>query len=240
MKTRYPTLYKHVAARFTPGEEFGLHLTVGVALMLACAWAFGTIAAEVLEQSEVTVLDAWIANWFHQHKEGPWTPFMLVITHWHRPAGVLVMAVVFGAWLYRRGAHYWLATLVLAVPGGMLLNILLKYSFQRARPSFAEPLVTLTTYSFPSGHASGATFFYGLLAAYILCTSTSWPARIWAVAVAVVMVALVAFSRVYLGAHYLTDVIAAVVEGVAWLAICITGMSTLRRRHAARLRGAPD
>ena len=231
MKNRYPTLYKHVAARFTPGQEFGLHLTVGVALMLACAWLFGAIASEVLAQSSVTVLDAWLANWFHQHADSPWTPFMLVITHWHRPAGVLVMAVVFGAWLYRRGAHYWLGALVLAVPGGMILNILLKYSFQRARPSFTDPLVTLTTYSFPSGHTSGATFFYGLLAAYILCTSTSRGTRVFVLALAVVMVGLVAVSRVYLGAHYLTDVIAAVVEGVAWLSICITAMSTLRRRH---------
>lgn len=236
MKNRFPTLYKHIAARFTPGEQFGLHLTAGVLVMLGAVWLFARIALEVLAPSDVTAFDTHLANWFYQHKDSPWTPFMLFITHWHRPAGVLVMAALFGVWLYRQRAWYWLGALMLSVPGGMMLNILLKYTFQRARPSFDDPLVTLATYSFPSGHASGATFFYGMLAAYLVCTCERWSLRIAALALACAMVALVAFTRVYLGAHYVSDVAAAVAEGLAWLSICITAMSTLRRRHAAQAK----
>jgi membrane-associated phospholipid phosphatase len=234
MKERFPRLYRHLAARFTPGEQFGLHLTVGIILMLFAVWVFGSIADEVIEQEELTVLDTHLANWFHQHKASVWTPIMLFITNWHDMLGVSLMTVVLLTYLARQRARYWQAAVLLSVPGGMLLNVLLKYTFQRARPSFDEPLVTLTTYSFPSGHTVAATVFYGVLACYLVCVCHSWRVRVAVVAVAGTMVALVALSRVYLGAHYLSDVMAAVAVGAAWVTICITAMSTLRRRREVR------
>jgi membrane-associated phospholipid phosphatase len=95
---------------------------------------------------------------------------MLFVTHWHQQAGILLMTLLLALHLRARRASYWLLALMLAVPGGMLLNVLLKYTFQRARPRFDEPLLTLASYSFPSGHTSGAMLFYGLLAAYLVCT----------------------------------------------------------------------
>lgn len=223
---------KWVAARLTPGEETGLHLTAGVLLMLLMGWAFAEIADEVLEGEELTLLDAQLAAWVFQNHH-PWvTDFMFLITHWHSPVGVLAMTAILGAWIWRRRERYWLAALLLSVPVGMLLNVLLKYLFQRPRPQFDEPLLTLATYSFPSGHASGAMLFYGFLVAYLVRSTHN--RRGWALAAALagLMVLLVAASRVYLGAHYLSDVLAAIAEGCLWLTICITSVSTLRRRRA--------
>ena len=83
----------------------------------------------------------------------------------------------------------------------------------------------------------GATMLYGVLGAY-LAWNVGWHGRRWKLGAAVVaaaatMIVLVALSRVYLGAHYLSDVLAAMVEGCGWLAICITASATLRRRRAA-------
>lgn len=234
MKTYFPRLHHHLAARFTRGETYGLHMTVGALLMAGAAWLFGAIAAEVVAQSDIVKLDLALAQWFHAHKHSAWTPFMLFITHWHQQAGILIMAALLALLLYRRKAHYWLATVLLTVPGGMLLNVLLKYSFQRARPVFDEPLVTLATYSFPSGHASGATLFYGVLAAWLACAHRSGGRLALVVLGAGFMVVLVALSRVYLGAHYLSDVLAAIAFGCGWLAVCITAMSTLRRSREHR------
>jgi undecaprenyl-diphosphatase len=144
------------------------------------------------------------------------------------------MAALLALWFWRRGAHYWLVACLVAVPGGMLLNVALKHVFRRARPSFDDPLLTLATYSFPSGHTAAATVFYGLLACYLVRRLPGWGGRALAVAAAVFMVALVALSRMVLGAHYLSDVLAATAEGAAWLAICITSVATLHRRRLAR------
>jgi membrane-associated phospholipid phosphatase len=154
---------------------------------------------------------------------------MLFVTHWHQQAGILLMTLLLALHLRARRANYWLLALMLAVPGGMLLNVLLKYTFQRARPRFDEPLLTLASYSFPSGHTSGAMLFYGLLAAYLVCTLPRPGARAAVLGLATLMVALVALSRVYLGVHYLSDVLAGIAFGGAWFAVCITVISTLRR-----------
>ncbi len=71
------------------------------------------------------------------------------------------MTLVVGLLLYRRSQYEWLRLLISSVPGGMLLNVALKQVFHRARPQFDDPLVTLGSYSFPSGHTTAATLLYG-------------------------------------------------------------------------------
>lgn len=235
LKNALPRLQRFAAARLSPEGEFGLHLSVGVMLLVLAALAFGEVAEEVVD-GDALPLDIALANWLHAHAHasGWLTDAMMFVTHWHSVGGVLAMVTLLACWLYARRAGYWLLALLLTVPGGMLLNVLLKISFQRARPSFEQPLLTLSTYSFPSGHAVAATLLYGFLAAYLTRHARTWTQRTVVALVACLMVALVAASRMYLGAHYLTDILAAVAEGCAWLAVCITGVSTLRRRRQAR------
>ena len=236
----FERLHRWIAARLTPGEETGLHLTAGIFLMLATGWAFASIADGVVRGDSIVRLDHRVAQWM-QARHADWlTGFMFFITEWHGLAGVLAMTALVGFWFWRRDAHYWLATLLLAVPGGLVLNVLLKYAFQRTRPKLDDPLLTLITYSFPSGHASAATLFYGLLAAYLVRTERSRLVWLLAVAGAVAMVVLVSVSRVYLGVHYFSDVVAAVAEGGLWLTICITTISTLRRRRERLAQPLPS
>lgn len=236
----FERLHRWIAARLTPGEETGLHLTAGVLLMLVTGWAFASIADGVVRGSSIVRLDHEVSRWIQANHADWLTRFMFFITEWHGMAGVLSMTALVGLWFWRRRAHYWLATLMLAVPGGMVLNILLKLAFQRARPKVDEPLLTLITYSFPSGHASAATLFYGLLAAYLVRTESSRLVWLLAVAGAASMVVLVSSSRVYLGVHYFSDVVAAIAEGGLWLTICITTISTLRRRRERLASALPS
>jgi undecaprenyl-diphosphatase len=237
LKTSFPRLQSFAAARLAPDGTFGLHLTVGIALMVLAAWVFGEIAEDVVAGARITVLDLQLARWFHFHASAGLTRFMLLLAYWHSVAGTLVMAALIGAWWRRRHERDWLLALAAAVPGGLVLNVLLKYAFHRARPHFDDPLLVLPTYSFPSGHTVAATLVYGLLACYAVRHVRSMRARVAAVALACLMVGLVGLSRIYLGVHYLSDVLAAAAEGCAWLAVCVTAMSTLRRRRAAG-RGA--
>jgi len=229
-------LRRFAAARFSPEGTTGLHLTIGVAVLVLTAWLFGVIAGEVIEGGPIIAVDLQVANWLHAHAHAApgLTRAMLFVTHWNSVAGVLAMSALLGCMLFRRRLDYWLLALALIVPGGMAVNILMKFAFARARPVFDEPLVVLHTYSFPSGHASGATLFYGFLACLLVRHIASNGKRAAIIFAAALMVAAVCFSRVYLGAHYMTDVIAGVAEGLAWLAICIPAMTSLRRRREAR------
>ncbi len=225
---------RFIEARLSPGGEFGLHLSAGLALLVAAAAVFGDLAEDVMGKEAITVLDMQVAHWFHAHAFEPLTSFMLGVSLLHTGAGMVGLVAALGWYFWRVQARYWLLALLVSVPSGALLNVALKYHFQRVRPAFEEPLVSLVTYSFPSGHTSAATLFYGLLASYLVIARPHWRVRLSTAVGCALMVWLVALSRVYLGAHYLSDVLAAMAESVAWLAVCITAISTLRRRREAR------
>jgi undecaprenyl-diphosphatase len=144
------------------------------------------------------------------------------------------MSVVFGLVLARLRERYWILTLALAVGGGLLLNVLLKYAYERARPQFDDPLLSLTSYSFPSGHTAGAVLFYGTLAAFLISRVYDRRWRVAFVSVAIVMAVLVAFSRMYLGAHYFSDVLAAACSSAAWLVLCLCLVHSLVQRKMVR------
>jgi membrane-associated phospholipid phosphatase len=221
---RYAAMSTFVRARFAPGM-LGLHMTMGATLIIAAVFAFGSIAEEVMEAARITVLDLKISNWFHAHGTPLATTCMMLITNMNGVAGVSVLSCLFAAWLYHKKSWHWLLALFIAVPGGMLLNVALKYAFHRTRPSFDDPLLILTTYSFPSGHTSGATLFYGMLAAYLISSLRGVATRTLICVMAIVMVLLVGLSRIYLGAHYFSDVLAAVAVGSAWLALTLTAVA---------------
>jgi undecaprenyl-diphosphatase len=156
---------------------------------------------------------------------------MIVVSFVGAPSTLSSVTLVIVFVLVRRlrygDALAW-ATVVL---GGNLLNICLKHVVHRGRPVFEDPMLTLPTYSFPSGHAMGATVFYGLLAIYAANNTKERFARRATIAAAAVMIALVCFSRVYLGLHFVSDVAAGVAEGVAWSAGSLALLQHVRARR---------
>lgn len=177
------------------------------------------------------MIDLPLSAWFHANRDPAVTQFMLLISHWHSTAGVLLMSAVLGIGLSRSHRPWWLLALALSVPGGMLVNFGVKHLVQRARPQFDEPLLTLGSYSFPSGHTAGAALFYGFLTVLVFAHPG---ARRWRPAMAatgVLLVLLVGLSRIYLGVHYFTDVVAAITLAALWLGLCLSGVQALWRRR---------
>ena len=234
------SLPDHLRARLSAEGYFGLQLLSGAAAIVGAALVFGYLATNIGDGAPLTLFDARVALWFHAHALPPLTEAMLAVSLVNGYGGILVLSAMFAIVLARQRQWAWVAFTLVAVPGGMVLNVLVKLAFARQRPSFDDPLVVLSTYSFPSGHTVSSTLFYGTLAAFLMPRARNW-ARPWLLLAAVAIVMLVAFSRVYLGAHYVTDVVAGFVEGVAWLACCMVAWSTYRwrsLRHAARAAAA--
>lgn len=227
-------LIHFVKVHLSPQNYLALRLGGGALLMIVASWIFGEIAFDVITGEPLVVMDVRIAMWFHEHAHPKITQVLMVITQLHGIAGIGVFSLITAGFLIWKKYWYWLLALAVAVPGGLFLNALLKFAYQRARPSFEDPLLTLSTYSFPSGHTAGTTLFYGLLAALIVARVPAWHWRIASVVIALVMIAVVGLSRMYLGVHYFSDVIAAIAVSVAWLALCLTSVDELRRRRAGR------
>lgn len=195
-------------------------LAAGVLFALAAS-VFAALAWSISANSWTVPMDEACVRWLHSHVTGTGTAAMALVSRLHSPGMIGVWSAVFAAALARRRERRWIVTLGLAVGGGMLLNDALKLAFHRARPRFEDSLDVLGSYSFPSGHTADSTLFYGVLAAYLFARYVHRAARVAVVAGAVLAVAAVAFSRVYLGAHYPSDVIAASCTSVMWLVLCL-------------------
>jgi membrane-associated phospholipid phosphatase len=183
--------------------------------------------------------DQGLATWFHAHL----TPLFVTIlralcepgsSEWVGVA--LFLGGLFFAW-----KRWWpsLATLIIAVPGGMLLNELVKLLIHRQRPFVDGPFVDWSGYSFASGHTIGATLLYGQILLFLIPVLKSRRWRSLAVFAAAALVVLVGFSRIALGAHYLTDVLAAMFFGSLWLAFCFFALKPLHG-NASRRALTPD
>src|SRR5471032_1846473 len=204
---------------------------LGLSVLLGAIIAFGAIALQVAQHGPLTALDLQIAQSLHRQTAEPAIGWMRLVSLLHTPGATALLALPLAAYFWFRKEYGWLWLVAVCVPGGMLLNELIKLVFQRARPLLAQALVTLTSYSFPSGHTAAATVLYGLAACYAMTRMRRAGPRAAALLVALTMVALVGFSRIYLGAHYLSDVLAGCAESCAWLALCVVAGAALRRRR---------
>jgi undecaprenyl-diphosphatase len=209
-------------------------LVAGLLVFGTMTLTLGEISEDVINREPLTVADAQLSTWLHVHGSPPLTTAMLVSTSLGATWTVTSIAAGFLFYLLLRRRFYWFAAVASSVFGGMLLNKLLKYVFHRARPHFDDPILRLTSYSFPSGHTMMATVLYGVLAAYLLAEAKDWRQRALVILAAGFLILLVGFSRIYLGAHYLSDVLGALAEGLAWLSLCLTVVYSLWRQKNLR------
>jgi membrane-associated phospholipid phosphatase len=177
--------------------------------------------------------DQGIATWFHDRLTPAFASVLHALTAFGsgKSIGIILFALVlFFVW-----KRWWpsLVTLLVAVPCGMLLNEWLKLAVQRDRPFVEGAFVDWSGYSFASGHTIGATLLYGQLLLFVLPSLTSRHLRLLCIFGAASLVLLVGFTRIALGAHFLTDVLAAISFGIIWLVLCTVLGKSVRRRTVA-------
>jgi membrane-associated phospholipid phosphatase len=176
--------------------------------------------------------DHGIATWFHERLTPAFVNVLRAFTEFGSAEwiGVILFALVLiFAW-----KRWWpsLITLVVAVPGGMLLNEWMKILVHRHRPFVDGPFVDWSGYSFASGHTIGATLLYGQLLLFVLPALKARHWRLLCIFSAIFLVLLVGFSRIALGAHFLTDVVAAIIFGTIWLMLCMVVGKPMRRSRS--------
>lgn len=174
--------------------------------------------------------DHELATWFHERLSPAFVSVLRAFTDFG--SGEWIGLVMFALVLFFAWKRWWpsLVTLIIAVPGGMLLNEWVKVLVHRQRPFVGGPFADWSGYSFASGHTIGATLLYGQLLLFVLPALKARHWRVVSVCSAISLIGLVGFSRIALGAHFLTDVLAAIFFGIIWLTLCVTLGKPLRTR----------
>jgi len=223
-----------VASTWRTPKQRRLGLALAAAVLSAIA--FARIAEDYLTNDPLARWDVSFARWLSGERGTVGTDIFRVLTFIGSPAAALAIATIVCVLLYRRRQLVEAALLPVVLAGGELLNVILKLSFHRLRPEVA--FVHLDTYSFPSGHAMLSTAVYGALAYLAWSRLHARRARLALTAGTVVLVALICFSRLYLGVHYLSDVLGGAAAGAFWLAVSIALQTLYGERFARALAGS--
>jgi undecaprenyl-diphosphatase len=227
------------------GERLELGTVVLVLLVAGSLWAFLTIAGEVRE-GETAAFDRHLLLLLRDpadptHPLGPlWLREMgRDMTALGGIAVLTLLTCVVVSFLALRRLWGAAALLLASVPGGMLVSTVLKDLFERARPDLVPHGSYVTSASFPSGHSMMAAVVYLTLGVLLARVEPKRRIKAFILAVAVVTTLLVGTSRVYLGVHWPTDVLAGWSIGAAWALLCWLVARALQRRGAIETDTGP-
>lgn len=217
----------------------------GQALVLAAAlaatgglWGFVELSDEVLE-GDTGRFDRWVLRSLRsaENPDRPIGPRWLVnsaaeITALGGTTVLTLITVVVLGYLLLQRKHHATAFVLGAVAGGSAVSTALKYAFGRERPDVVPHLTHFSTPSFPSGHAFQSAVVYLTLGILLAQIERRWHGRLYFIAVALLLTLLIGLTRVYLGVHYPTDVLAGWTAGLTWALLAWLVASWLQRRGA--------
>lgn len=214
-------------------EFISLSLLLGLTAAIGTLVFFGWLANEVLD-GETRQFDEVTREAVHQVASPAMTTVMRGISFLGSMLFLLIATAAVITWFalrkWGREAKLMAATMI----GASALNVTLKLAFKRTRPVPFFDLLPPESYSFPSGHALTSACFYGAFAAIIAARMKSRRARtlVWIVCATIFM--LIGLSRIYLGVHHTTDVIAGFAAALIWILVVRFVEMTLRRRRRRR------
>lgn len=205
---------------------------LGLATCLLILFIVARLSDEVLEK-EAFSFDKSILLSIHSLANPYLDRVMLTITRLGNPSMMVIVLVVSLTVLWWR--RYYQKAIIMAISalGAFILNTGLKLFFSKIRPELWTRLIKETSFSFPSGHALGSMVVYGFIA-YLL--ATYYPKSAWLIYTLVtILIAAIGFSRLYLGVHWPTDIIAGYGVGFLWLMSCITMLRLREIKRRSRI-----
>ncbi len=205
-------------------------LAAGTLIIVWTADTFTDIAA-ALKQHNPTVqrIDTAVYEWFGSRRTPATSALFVTITTVGGPVAMSALVVTVLAVLIARRRFRWAAYLGITAAGGTLLNQLLKFHFLRQRPDLKTAVLDATGYSFPSGHAMSATIILGALAYLAARSIRAWKSKSAALAALATLALAIGISRLYLGVHWTSDVLAGFAAGLLWVTATTTGYELFRQ-----------
>ena len=211
-------------------RRLGLTLLVGLVVAAGALIFFARLADEMLE-GDAKQFDEWVRSSIHQLGSPGVTFVMRFVTVFGAPLVLFSLTLIVGLGFLAKKKYRAMILLVATVAGSSLLNEVLKLSFHRTRPSPFFETELPASFSFPSGHALMSFCFYSTLAALISARSNSRLIRIIVWAAAVLLITTVGISRIYLGVHYPSDVVAGYTAAFIWVMFIVIVDQTIPRKE---------
>lgn len=223
-------------ARWIPAIALVATLTVGLLAVLAVGWLFAELVQTPLGRDKIVLVDRAVAEWVTGYRVSWLTTVMRVATTLGSAVMLVPIMVLCGAVLWRV-LRDWRPLVLLGAAwlGSVVLYLAVKSLVGRARPPGHLAAIAETGSAFPSGHTLQAVAVYGMLSWLLAQTTRRRGRQVAAYLGLGLLAALISLSRIYLGVHWLSDVLAAVALGGLWLAVLIPAMA-LVCRHLSRGR----
>lgn len=199
---------------------FGIFLVSGTAIAGLFTWSFAKFAGKVRKGSTQPFDDA-VMHWVGAHQNQTVQRVMLEITSLGTGVVVGMIVLVTGMFLWLNHHRHSSILLIAATLGGLVLDNLLKIGFNRPRPQIFEWGTYAASSSFPSGHAMSSVIVYGTVTYLAARLQRRLASRILTFVFAAIVIGLISISRIYLGVHYPSDIIAGLMIGLAWAGFCM-------------------
>jgi undecaprenyl-diphosphatase len=204
---------------------FITELFIGTMVIMASLFLFSYLGSHVIDK-QVFWFDISIFRLLYPLRNPLLTNSMFGITFLGSGTFLTIAAVGVIGYLYWKNHKRTSLTFLFLLLSGTELNFLLKNIFHRARPEF-YPLVNEPSYSFPSGHAMNSFIFYTALSFFIFNRLQNKRLKPVLILISAILILLIGLSRIYLGAHYPSDVLAGFIAGLLWFAVIVVFEKTL-------------
>ena len=217
---KHPRLTRFLRARLDTTAFSGLTLSI---LMLALVYVLALllgIVEDLITSDAIAAADIHVANFFFMFRTHALTTVFIWMT-WLGKSQVIVCFIVISIamlWLWRK--HSYILSLIIVVTGSEIFTNLGKLAFHRPRPQM--PVYAVNTFSFPSGHATISVAFYGFAGYLLIRFIRDWNKRVNLFFLTIFIIIAIGFSRLYLGEHYLSDVLSGYLVGAMWLIMVIS------------------
>lgn len=209
-----------------------LLVAMGLGISIAFLYLFAELAEEMME-SEVKRFDDIIIQFFNDIKTDMLDMILFVFTELGSVWFLTVFSMIIISVLWFKKKDKWsILFFFIGIGGGGLLTKVLKHYYGRERPSIDETIDAIG-YSFPSGHSMGSLIFYGFLSYFLIRSNIRKGVKWASIYLSGLLVIFIGISRIYLGAHYPSDVIAGYLAGSIWLILCILALEYVNWRSAS-------
>lgn len=217
---KHEKFFSFLQKRLDKNNFYGLPLTLLTVALIYSLGMFGGIVEDIINSDSIVNADVRLENLIVVFRTATLTKFFYLITLLGKWEIILIFTIATITILWIKNKKIYIKPLLLSIIGSEIFTFLGKFLLHRSRPDVA--LYTENSFSFPSGHATIAISFYGFLTYLLIRNISKWKNKINIFFIGVAIIILIGFSRLYLGVHYLSDVLGGYLSGGIWLIVAIS------------------